>query len=44
VGVTLAPGAIHDPEGNGNPIGTVAHGSASRPSTSSALYGNVTGT
>jgi hypothetical protein len=23
-GVTLAPGAIHDPEGNGNPIDTVA--------------------
>jgi hypothetical protein len=44
VGVTLAPGAIHDAEGNVNPIGTVAHGSAGTSSTTSALYVNVPGT
>jgi hypothetical protein len=42
VGVTLAPGAIQDPEGNGNPLATTVHGRAGRLRTSGPLYGRPT--
>ena len=37
VGVTLEPDAIEDPEGNGNPLGTVADGNAHELGTTGAL-------
>jgi hypothetical protein len=43
VGVTLEPGAVQDPEGNGNPIGTIAHGRADRLPATSALYDRPSG-
>jgi hypothetical protein len=43
VGVTLEPDTIEDSEGNGNPLGTVAHGSASTLGGTSALYGRSYG-
>ena len=35
--------AIADFEGNGNPLGTVAHGTASKLGTTGALYGHTYG-
>jgi hypothetical protein len=43
VGVTLEPDTIEDFEGNGNPLGTVAHGSANILGGTSALYGRSYG-
>ena len=43
VGVTLEGDSIEDPEGNGNPIGTVAHGTASKLGTTKSLYGHTYG-
>jgi hypothetical protein len=43
VGVTLEPDTIEDSEGNGNPIDTVAHGSAHELSTTNSLYGHSYG-
>jgi hypothetical protein len=43
VGVTLEPDTIEDNEGNGNPIDTVAHGSAHKLGTTNSLYGHSYG-
>ena len=40
VGVTLESETIEDFEGNGNPLGTVAHGSANKLGTTTELYGH----
>ena len=40
VGVTLESETIEDFEGNGNPLGTVAKGSANKLGTTTELYGH----